>query len=261
MAYIDVELDFEKVSFDCPHETVLKYLFDHNKEEFKEYLEHPLKFAYEIEGVIQLGTFGQCEHCGEHIRYILKDNAIQPKSRTCYEIKPQTVDIHVPSGRLIFLDWPRKGRGKELLSYLDEGKSINSFKGQVERIHRYAGEQIFHFFVGNTCPSVYKDGDSILIGNPPLDEEDEEIAFTETAEKEGYVCTDLWWVTAYDASVYDQLLKQKFPEEEANKLMKKMLDEAHCEVQMKPGVYRCYWTKHDEDAPLFGKMEWIGEIK
>lgn len=261
MAYIEVELDVEKVSFDCPHETILKYLFNHNKEEFMEYLELPLRFAYEIDGVIQLGTFGQCELCGEHIRYTLKDNVIQPKSKACYEIKPQTVDIHVPSGRLIFLDWPRGGRGKELLEHLDEGKSINSFKGQVERSQRYAGVNVFHFFVGNTCPGVYKDGDTVLIGRPLWDEEEEEIPFTATAVKKGSVCTDLWWVTAFDASVYEELLIQKFGKSKASVAMKKLLEEMDCDVQVKPGIYRCHWTMHDESEPLYGKMEWISEIK
>lgn len=73
----------------------------------------------------------------------------------------------------------------------------------------YAKNGLLHGFVGNSCPSVFQDGDSIHIASPKIyDENDEELPKSEwgiPGKEVASICTDLWW---YSIADYDDFVSR-----------------------------------------------------
>jgi len=161
------------------------------------------------------------------------------------------------------VDWPKNGQ--EILENLDEDEDINSFKGTVLRSKKYAQENIMHFFVGNSSPQVYYKDGLVYIGQDGYDENDEEFLLMEEATENTSICTDLWWVTAFDVEIYRELIKKKFGENISEEFEEQFLQDEY--INVRPGVYKCthyYETvksrDNNNDSSLFSKMEWVGEI-
>lgn len=139
---------------------------------------------------------------------------------------PIKVEIEIPSGKILFGNdfrdkFPIPG---------DEEFYVNAAYGIGQTVEAAASINFGHFFVGNSCPSVFrKDGNRFTIANPGFKEdikgdEDEEYPFP--GENVGSVITDLWWVSFVDGG-------------EANK---RGLDRGKdgwstFEVEVEPGTY------------------------
>jgi len=276
-------VDDENFKFECHHDTHLQYEFENDKESFVELLVDCLYMEF-FRGMptdkdLIINTRSYCSNCGEWLSYKLANNKLTPiefdknhkpvdDKRECFKADVFSVEIAVPSGRLVLVDWPV--HGKETLSYLDKDEvgnteSINCTKGTFNRSNKYAKENIMHFFVGNTSPSVYLKDNVVYIGSNGYDDEDDEILFMEDAEDVGSVCTDLWWVTAFDYEVYKKLVICKVGEK--NKLEETYDKDNYGSVQVniKPGIYKCthYYDTLDTESSepqLYSKMEWIRGI-
>jgi len=250
------------IKFDCPHKTNSKYEFKYQKERFVDKLISYIRGS--LLGMNDLLS-EYCFDCGEYIHYSLEDNVLIAKERQCFEVKPFSVEIQVPSGKLVLVDWPENGQ--DILGHLDDDKepSINSARGTVLRSQKYAQENIMHFFVGNSSPQVYYKDGLIYIGQDGYNEDDEEFPLMEEATENTWICTDLWWVTAFDVEVYKELIKKKFGENISQEFEEQYLQDEY--INVKPGIYKCthyYDTVKNRDSRsepnLFSKMEWIRDI-
>ena len=171
-------------------------------------------------------------------------------------------ELNVPSGRLVIAN--------DLRTWFptDGDHNINTREGLVAQTLDYAMAGFACGFVGNTCPSVYKEGDALIIGDWPefIDDPDYEgpiwdMEFIENpeacpwGEMVGYVTTDLWW---YSLADYEDL-RRRFAHYTPD------LDFEKCSlhvVDVKPGVYRFRHTldvARYTDAPVFAAVEWVRE--
>lgn len=143
----------------------------------------------------------KCSDCG-HRDFYTDGFKIWP-SRSCPvpEGLHLKVQVPIPSGRIMVgNDFRNEFRVEDDDFYVNEASEI------ARCIQEYAKVGMFHFFVGNSSPGVYRkdDGsDSFAIANPEWDEESEEAEEKPIPgykfDPEASVCTDLWWVSMVDA--------------------------------------------------------------
>lgn len=125
-------------------------------------------------------------------------------------IKDVEVAINIPSGRMVV--------DNDIRCLFPEVREARYISGQGVRFwakyftEAYAKAGLLHGFVGNSCPGVYKDGNTLYIGNQPWDEEWFEYKdepYVEYPKIPGEhvagVCTDLWWYCICD---YDEFIRR-----------------------------------------------------
>lgn len=143
----------------------------------------------------------KCESCGDYLNTLLYNDKIvlsHIKDKECFKLQDYNIKFTVPAnGKMAINDWLG-----DILSEPSENISVNSEKGKFLTTKDAESKGFVHFFVGNTCPSVFKlqDGTIIISSSHALCTEEsdyEEVDQTKYpgAEKIGWVCTDLWWVT------------------------------------------------------------------
>lgn len=142
----------------------------------------------------------KCSDCG-HRDFYTDGFKIWP-SRSCpipdgIHLK---VQVPIPSGRIMVgNDFRDEFRVEDDDFYVNEASEI------ARCIQEYAKVGMFHFFVGNTCPGVYRKDDDpnhLIVANPAFDEsddEEEDESIEGFQSQEASVCTDLWWVSMVDA--------------------------------------------------------------
>ena len=234
------------------HDIRLKRYYEENIEEFHKLVKQ-LIFANSIEIVLEtdfesgminakkLSYNSYCPVCGKWPQFKIENNVLSSIDE-CATLGDFTYDIDVPSGKLIFCDWPDKGRDilksiEDKVGFID----INCDYGIEKMSTLYAANNIGTFFVGNSSPHILRKGNSIIVESPVVeyDDDDEEIGTNysdETFEDVGSICTDLWWCTVFDLEVYQNLVGEKYDEEDVG---------AHTVVDIEPGKYR---FKYDIDA-------------
>lgn len=248
------ELTFtDQLKINSNHETNLEVLFKKgDKNRFMDIIED-MGASFRPDN--RLG-FEYCHKCGERIRYQLNgDTLLALNSDSCFQEAETVVEIEVPSGQLMFSDWPK--HGIDLFRHLDDLKvSINSDKGVAHRIHGYAKENLAHFFVGNSSPSIFQDANCLYIGNEGYDEQDKEIPFAPSGVDKGRVITDLWWTTVVDRDTYLAHATAKFGKEKAEKMTIEAIQHADVSVQVEPGIYELrYFTAPGEPAQLYATLK------
>lgn len=142
-----------------------------------------------------------CFYCGDS-SFVFDGFTLSAKNEcSCengYVIK---IELEVPSGRLYVGNDFRD----EFPSEEGDDQDVNKGFGVKKTIEGFVKEKMLHFFVGNSCPGVYrvKDGeDTFLIGNPEVDEDFEPVEGL--GKKEASVCTDLWWASIVDGDEGDK---------------------------------------------------------
>lgn len=123
--------------------------------------------------------------------------ALQPCPNShCINVE---VELDVPSGQLVVANDLRE------LFPAPENHDINRVYGLAQTTHSYAEHgPMLHFFVGNTCPSLFPAGENaFLVASCGYDEEtDADIDVPGVSgESVATVCTDLWWVSIADAGI------------------------------------------------------------
>lgn len=231
------------------HETCLsKYYKEGNKEELLKKIKELVFDAFRNfadsfneetqklnKPIIAQYGYNKCYHCGEEIKFEIGNDYIKEISK-CTRIDKYSFDIAVPSGKLIFCDWPDEGR--DVLERLEEQFNSSSFdinnkKGCFQMSEAYSKYNIASFFVGNSCPGILQKGNTIYVESAFYEESDENaenpIYSNKEATLKGNVCTDLWWVTAFDLEEYNKLTGRKLTPKECG---------AHVTLDVEPGIYR-----------------------
>lgn len=210
------------------------------------------------------GTRFECPYCGKTLVlhtdgqsfFIGGDRCGRPEGLEFAEW-----ELNVPSGKLVVAN--------DLRTWFpaDKDYDVNKLIGCHLQTMDYAAVGMSHGFVGNTCPSVYKDGDRFLVANWPDEIEDPEkpgeYEYIENPEKCPWgeavasVVTDLWWYSIVD---YDELVRRwEFYTPDGD--FEKFLGEWHRHVvEVKPGVYRFrHYHEVDRDAPtvVYADFEWV----
>ncbi len=170
----------------------------------------------------------QCYKCGKKVavtiyedRIVFEDNHEEPEAFS--------VDIEFPSGEMLFNDtYP---------GCFDSGDfDINTVIGKQECSESMAKQGMMHFFVGNSCPSVWMEGDTICVGSLPEDSKIETV---------GSICTDLWWASFLCPDVLRARMGKENPMESAENIQAASLkanaymEDAGGSMKVPPGTYRC----------------------
>ncbi|MBI5066107.1 hypothetical protein HZA97_07770 [Candidatus Woesearchaeota archaeon] len=107
------------------------------------------------------------------------------------------VAIEVPSGKLVF--------GNSFTDLFDEPtpkrKWCDTSAEEKELIKEYAKQGLLRGFVGNSCPGIYRQGDSLIIGNDPRDKDYNRIP-TIQGQIVGGVVTDAYTYCAADQDLF-----------------------------------------------------------
>lgn len=187
---------------------------------------------------VEVYTGHHCGECDELVRIIFGNHYIEDNGKCCEKVGDYSFDINVPSGKLVFCDWPEVGGDKlqEMEETFEGAKvSINSRKGRYLKSKGYAKNDIIHFFVGSIGPDVLQKGNTIYIERSHEDTPDGLV-------DRGHICTDLWWVTGFDLEVYKKILS---PDEYAE-FIKMDGYTAYVTVDVEPGTYRCSYNSQRE---------------
>jgi len=111
-------------------------------------------------------------------------------------LKEYSVEVDVPSGRLVFAN--------DFRDMMEETEDhyVNYSVGIYNTVLDAAKQGFLTAFVGNTCPSVMQDGDTLVIGNEGHDDDDN-VTDPLGGTYVDSICTDLWWFYAVDGDAYD----------------------------------------------------------
>jgi hypothetical protein len=195
-----------------------------------------------------------CYDCGE--QYVLETDGKTVRITTECPYPnghPEfSVIAYVPSGKLVFANDMR-----DLFPEVNDNFNVNQLGGIIQTTEAYANAGIFHTFVGNTCPGIFKEGPTkINIGCDAWDE-NENVIDTVGGVEVGSICTDLWWFGAADYN--DVILRGG---------LKNVLTSTWTTiVTVEPGTYKMTCRHHLADykddydpslARLFATIEKIG---
>ena len=211
------------------------------------------------------GHFGECNECGENISYAFNGKEIVPVKLSenrdeifnCKVNKTELeFEIDFPTGNLLCADSiPYMREVMEYLNLDEQAHTLNSTKGTYERIENYASVNMFHIYVGNTCPTLWLNNDTLAVGNSiepniePDDEENELKPLGKDSKDIAFICTDLWWATIVDEEIYKSLLVKVYGEEEGiikfNNIQN--MKDVKASHRIKPGKYKCTYNKFSDD--------------
>jgi hypothetical protein len=137
-----------------------------------------------------------CYTCGEDVsRWKCTKSQITAATEcTCKELIYK-FSIDIPSGKMVVANDLRG-----LIKLTGDCGSVNQVKGCRDLTQAYAQAGLAHACVGNTCPSVYKNGSKFLIGSRRKDKSKAFTGFKQVAS----ICTDLWWYSIMDLDWFKQ---------------------------------------------------------
>jgi hypothetical protein len=143
-----------------------------------------------------LVTQTTCGECGAKVQFVREGDRFVAREACSAPggLAPYTIDVHVPSGVLVFANDLRP------LVLVEDGHDVNKAIGCKRCCEDHAAQGMVHFFVGNTCPAVATRNGAILVANFWADEDDDL-----DVEEEGVhdrICTDLWWASAMDKDLF-----------------------------------------------------------
>lgn len=285
-----------KVSLE--HNTFAKKVFDgnDNEEKFEYFIDlfyMPLyklryKLKKELDKYSIRASGGECGECGEFVTYIydaenkelidyVRNKNTDELERTgCEIVDDYSFEIKFPTGEILCDD--RLPYSYDMLSNLDSIHTLNSNTGLKERTLNHAKEDIFHVFVGNSSPDVFKHNDLLAVGHSSNNEispcscgtesgcdcDFEEYYPIKNSEKISSICTNLWWASIVDISVYKKLLVNYFGEDKAKEYISKL---EPIKKKIKPGVYKCVnfrketYDNYHEYPSVLATLEWIRSIE
>ncbi|WP_375263991.1 hypothetical protein [Palleronia sp.] len=160
------------------------------------------------------------------------------------------MEMNLPTGELLLADWFRIPGFSESVEALagDPGRDIEPDQGADEHTrNHFERAGLVHISVGNSCPTIYRDGEILRLGR--IDEEalyneaGEQIA--EEPEQAGMICTDLWWATMADKQTIADILMRS--DQHADRAAAEAAIDAYVEenwgvirIQMEPGPLHVY---------------------
>lgn len=202
----------------------------------------PLNSDLEFPVVMESSYSFQCGRCGKMPTVTIYEDRIEFEDD---HVEPQafSVDIDFPTGDMVFNDtYP------DCFEHGDfDG---NTVAGVQECSEAMAKQGLMYFFVGNSCPAVWKEGDTIYVGSLPEDQWD---------DRNGSICTDLWWASFVDPNTV--LNRDCDAQKEVDHMREK-----GGSLKVTPGTYRCTSYYHlggldysETEKQVFCKLELINE--
>lgn len=160
--------------------------FQVSKEEqlqnLKKVIDHPGEMWVEL---TDLDRLGYCRECGKNLRYKFNGETIKVIGRCKYPkgCPPIKIQIPVPSGIMVFANY---------FDGLDECavSDRDGYLENLQEINHYAGQGVAQVYCGNSCPGVYFNDGTLLIGNSG--HRDYEVCDPMPGNKVGGITTDLW---------------------------------------------------------------------
>jgi hypothetical protein len=137
-----------------------------------------------------------------------------------------TVEVKFESGEVLVADWFRID---EFTSKTKNDASINNDRGIREAVNHYAALGFVSVFVGNSCPNVWKRGNTVIVGRSADCDVDIENG------QEMSVCTDLWWVTMIDRKQLERMVGVEIA-------AKYIADHDTDILNLEPGTYTVSYT-------------------
>ena len=214
-----------------------------------------------------------CYVCGEKLYFTYDGgDTIECTTECKYPngLYPYLFEIDIPSGKIVMDDDLRHYTPEEVQKKADSA-DIMTEGGTIEYIEAYREGGLGIFFVGNTCPSVYRCGENkLLVGNLGTDEDDESNTLTKAdleivehdldgdTESVASICTDLWWVSLMDHDRFMEACKKvgDDPEEVLGHWTRNV-------VNVTPGRYRVTYLGRGSDTypEVFATIERIGDCE
>jgi hypothetical protein len=174
-----------------------------------------------------------CYQCHSRTPVHFDGKAFFLKDACAYNFKTLTVDVPVPSGKLLC--------GNDFRSVFPEVRhSVNQLAGIFDTTRDYAGHGMFFPTTSDTSASVDQISDSMI--------------------KIGYggphsICPDLTWLSFADESILQQWAEVNDKNWDA--FVGKNVDFS---FDIRPGLYRCSATLPEEDGGCKCTMEWLREL-
>lgn len=207
----------------------------------------------------------RCHNCGEAAFGVTNNGVVAIRKCSFFDahLKPYSVEIDVPSGKICFAN--------DIRHYFIEdrhlGFDICTMGGTIKYTEAYAKKGLIQHYVGNTCPEIHQTRGTLYVGhsgNEFVWNGKKNIKRSKAAvlreklpgKKVGGVCTDLWWYGMCDRD----LLQRKVVA--AEDLQPSNFDKWCTEhdvgtIEVKPGRYRAEHYYHlrcwEEDK---GKMKY-----
>jgi hypothetical protein len=209
---------------------------------------------------LSLGYEGRCYDCGEKLQVTICGTNIDYSAKTgeCKSNRVFDVEIDFPTGEVVFGDWPDRFSEVAAAGMLPtKSYDVNRLVGCRQTTDGYVPYQVFHHSVGNTCPPWFYDPETqqIQIGGGAYDEDEDEYTAPNGFVKQGYFCTDLWWVTMLDKKFYDAMIARLTGDRDPDYYEKEVET-----ATIAPGRYR--FTAHartSDDRNIYATAVRIGE--
>jgi hypothetical protein len=184
-------------------------------------------------------SMSQCSDCREYVD-LETDGVVVYATTTC-ECPPKGTpiefELNVPSGELVYADDLR--HAFDILGEYD----INARLGLIKKTRAMAKIGCAHAFVGNSCPTVYRNDENTL--TVAYFSDDRELS--SLWEEVGSITTDLWWYSFVDAEEYKR--RGGKDTDDVNRL------------KVKPGVYKFlhHLPEEYDDYFVFATIKWVRE--
>lgn len=157
----------------------------------------------------------------------------------CVEDKLHQVKVEFKTGEILIADWFRIEEFTDKVKYNDDYTdiSINFDAGQIKSTQHAANLGFVTIHVGNSCPTIFQNGNNFLFGHMDYDKEECELSLNNYQEH-GSVCTDLWNVTIIDKSRLIEIVAESLGEEKAIQTVNDYLKENDVDTfTIQPGQY------------------------
>lgn len=202
----------------------------------------------ELNELLEVFCRVRCTQCGHRVKFTLVSKteyilSLDDEMLTkCPVISLDwNFEIPVPSGKLIIANNLRRVFPKEMTRVADEC-SLGNKLGMWNHTNEYAKLKMIYAYVGNTSPSFFQDKNRIVFTNVCEDDYYDENTDTVNyaaagigGEYKGYVCTDLWAVTAMDYSTFIKTATQYL---KLGDIVAYMNEYDYTILDVEPGVYK-----------------------
>lgn len=220
--------------------SIAVWLFEEDCEEARRLREAVQNGKLDPDNLPTLPTGLTCGDCGEYIRFAYDGMCLRVVNEPCAH--PDGIltefELNVPSGKIVVSD------NLGMWFHINEDPSLNRPIGCHKASMAYADVGLASGLVGNTCPTVFKNGDKYVISS------DSESRWGEAVAG---ICTDLWWYSICDYEELERRYAHYTPDEDFGELPFEVVD-------VRPGVYRFTQRQgidRHEDGVVLASFEWV----
>lgn len=180
-----------------------------------------------------------CSTCGKEVSLLYNGKELFSETVCESEVKPFSFDIPIPSGILVVDNCLRK-------HFKNFDRYVNHFCGIKASVEDYAQQNMFHTYVGNTCPAIIQKSRKRI-----------EFGQFDNKQKVGSISTDLWWFSAIDIDI----LRNMYVENNDIESFNNIINNDVTLINVTPGTYRCtsYYAVFHDKKNLYADMVWVSK--